>query len=332
MSQNFYDHWLELTARSQDEKKQARKVINPDDLQWVQTRQDARAALLVAPESGFRTWGTTTMVAEIPEGWQTGRHSHGEEAIYILEGTGCSVIDGQRFDWEAGACLKIPFGAMHQHFNLGSGPVSYLSAMAPDLEYVCLLLDLQQHADRGPITDLPANLADSGDHDAKGQRIIVHAKDAPATSPSQWPADYEHNSFSDTMPHQMRTGAPSPNALRKTIHLMYPPHFPGGEVEMTSIFCYAAGDYSPKHAHMEAVLYVLEGGGYSIIDDERCDWVKGGAFHVQGPQTAHQFFATEPSKLLRVHFGIRSHFFQSVARGKFPYLFLGSEEERSLDG
>ncbi len=60
--------------------------------------------------------------------------------------------------------------------------------------------------------------------------------------------------------------------------------------------------------------------------------MKGGAFHVQGPQTAHQFFATEPSKLLRVHFGIRSHFFQSVARGKFPYLFLGSEAERSLDG
>jgi hypothetical protein len=80
------------------------------------------------------------------------------------------------------------------------------------------------------------------------------------------------------------------------------------------------------------MLYVVEGRGYSIIDDERFDWQEGGAFHVQGPQTVHQFFAEEPSRLLRIHFGIRSRFFQPVARSSFPYVFLGAETERGVEG
>jgi quercetin dioxygenase-like cupin family protein len=134
------------------------------------------------------------------------------------------------------------------------------------------------------------------------------------------------------MPAVMSTAAVGVAESRKSIHLMYPPKFVGEEVEMTHIFTYGAGDRAPKHAHMEAMLYVVEGRGYSIIDDERFDWQEGGAFHVQGPQTVHQFFAEEPSRLLRIHFGIRSRFFQPVARSSFPYVFLGAETERGVEG
>ena len=39
---------------------------------FVIDRFGARAALLISPYNGFRTWGTTLMTAEIPVGWQTG--------------------------------------------------------------------------------------------------------------------------------------------------------------------------------------------------------------------------------------------------------------------
>jgi hypothetical protein len=72
---------------------------------------------------------------------------------------------------------------------------------------------------------------------------------------------------------------------------------------------------------------LIRGRGYAIVDDDRFEWEEGGAFHVSGPQTIHQYWATEEASLLRVHFGIRSKFFQPTARGHFPYLRFGAEDE-----
>ena len=47
-------------------------------------------------------------------------HAHSEELIYVLEGKGYSVVDGERHDWEAGDLLLLPIkpgGVEHQHFN-----------------------------------------------------------------------------------------------------------------------------------------------------------------------------------------------------------------------
>lgn len=62
---------------------------------------------------GFITAGNI-MVAKIPKGWRTGKHSHGEEAMYIIEGSGFSVVDGKRYDWDEGNCLFMPFGSVHR--------------------------------------------------------------------------------------------------------------------------------------------------------------------------------------------------------------------------
>ena len=52
---------------------------------------------------------------------RSGRHRHqGGLVIFILEGKGWTVIDGERHDWEAGDLLLLPMkpgGVEHQHFN-----------------------------------------------------------------------------------------------------------------------------------------------------------------------------------------------------------------------
>lgn len=51
-----------------------------------------------------------------------GMHRHqGGVVIFVLEGKGYSLVDGKRFDWEAGDLLLLPMkpgGVDHQHFNL----------------------------------------------------------------------------------------------------------------------------------------------------------------------------------------------------------------------
>ena len=74
------------------------------------------------------------MLVEIPEGWKTGKHSHGEEVMFVIEGAGATVIDGERFDWEKGSTIFMPFGAVHQHFNTGSETVRLIAANAIHLE------------------------------------------------------------------------------------------------------------------------------------------------------------------------------------------------------
>ena len=46
------------------------------------------------------------------------KHRHYYETIlFVLEGRGYSLVEGDRVEWEAGDALHIPPWAWHQHFN-----------------------------------------------------------------------------------------------------------------------------------------------------------------------------------------------------------------------
>jgi len=51
----------------------------------------------------------------------SGKHRHqGGLIIYVIEGRGYSVVDGERCDWEKGDLVLLPMrekGVEHQHFN-----------------------------------------------------------------------------------------------------------------------------------------------------------------------------------------------------------------------
>jgi quercetin dioxygenase-like cupin family protein len=51
----------------------------------------------------------------------SGKHRHqGGLVIYVIEGRGYSVVDGERCDWEKGDLVLLPMrekGVEHQHFN-----------------------------------------------------------------------------------------------------------------------------------------------------------------------------------------------------------------------
>ena len=100
--------------------------------------------------------------------------------------------------------------------------------------------------------------------------------------------------------------------------------FANQELEISGILSDDPHSHGGRHAHMEAILYILQGEGYSIMDGEKVPWKKGTCFHVQGPQTMHQHFNTSdvPSHMLRAAPGVRRNFVQPLARERFPYLWF----------
>jgi quercetin dioxygenase-like cupin family protein len=321
---NFYEEWLGLWDKDVKERANARKSINSEELEWVRTPQDYKAALLVAPETGFKTLGGVTMLAEIPPGWKTGKHRHGEEAIYIIKGSGFSIINGEKYNWEEGACITVPFGATHQHFNTGDSSVEYFSALAPHFEYFCSIAKFEHLEDCGEYNLEPEYSVNAKDHDSRGRRIVLHRKDASIGHHGE-ERGRAKDAYHESHPHQM-----SKVQHGKIIKMMggYD-DFYGDEVEITDIFIDKPRTASEKHSHMEAILYMLQGEGYSILDGEKIPWKPGTAIHVQGPQTVHQHFITSDveSQQLRTHFGIRK-FIQPMAKDVFPYLYF--EEGRPL--
>ncbi len=113
--------------------------------------------------------------------------------------------------------------------------------------------------------------------------------------------------------------------VARIIDFMVPENgFKAREVVINRFLCGTPGKRGGKHGHMEAVLYVVQGEGYSIVDGEKIPWKKGTLFQVQGPQSVHQHFNTGKveSLLLRTHFGLRASYYQPIARRTFPYLYF----------
>ncbi len=324
---NFYDGWLGFWDDEKQERAEAKKFIHEEELEWVRTKQDYRVALTCSRENGFITAGAM-MVAEIPKGWHTGKHSHGEEAIFILDGEGFTVVDGKRYDWDTGSCLFMPYGSIHQHFNSGDRGVRYLSAMGLALERFAGLARVIQYEEAGQtyVDEMEdVEKAESDIHPEYG-RIVLRQKDAAII----FRKDVVATEADKT---DLLVGAAGHHNREVELMLGDKNGFKAKEVMMTFIMCDEPGKTSGKHGHMEALIYILQGEGYSIIDGNKVEWKKGTTLHVQGPHVVHQHFNTGKveSQMLRTHYGLRWEYFQSIASRVFPSKRYKPEAISSLD-
>jgi quercetin dioxygenase-like cupin family protein len=285
--EDFYTAWLKESERIEKRRAEAPRVARGKELKWVRTRQDCKAALMIAPETGFPTGGSLLMKAEIPVGWHTGKHLHGEEAIYVERGEGFVVLDDQRYDFRRGTIFHIPYRSAHQLFNTGSESVVYLSGLAWPLEASIHMGQMEQ-------------IEDAGQNDA-----AALAKVAPEES-QYWPADGRRISM-----HQEQFELSSETKHGATYYLMgqrgKQNGFKATAVAISSIFVDLPHSKSHSHAHPEAYLYALEGSGYSEIGGKRYDWVQGDAVHVPPGMMHHQHFNPNDRdmKELRFEFGVR---------------------------
>ncbi|HXG39518.1 MAG TPA: cupin domain-containing protein [Candidatus Limnocylindrales bacterium] len=303
----FYDEWLAAGAEIETRVRISPGVARDADRPWVTTRQDARVKLLLSADLGFPTMGGVVLKAEVPPGWHTGRHVHGEEAIHVESGAGFALVGGRRFDVRPGSTLHIPYRTDHQLVNLGADPLRYVSAMCVPLERFVHLFRLDQLEECGPndpATTWPA--PEAGHSLPGGRRVIIHLDEAP-TDPGDEPsarlAAYQRQHYLVRYLTVRRNGFSAPSS-----------------VAMTHVFEEPAGYHGGRHKHLEAVLYVLRGHGFSEVDGERHPWGPGDVLHVPPSMAEHEHYnpGEEAYLLLRIQFGIRYFFEQVWPEGYTP--------------
>lgn len=97
-------------------------VVRRSDRELFQARQ-GKLLFYLCPnnhrETALQAW--RVFIQEIRT--CSGKHRHaGGLTIFVLEGHGYTIVDGERWDWKKGDLVLLPMkvgGVEHQHFNLG---------------------------------------------------------------------------------------------------------------------------------------------------------------------------------------------------------------------
>jgi hypothetical protein len=120
----FYDAFIRSRAEFEERQRNGPIVIKPSDREYQQTRQGRIMYYLNAQaykDTPLHEW--RVFVHDIKT--HSGMHRHqGGFIIYVIEGKGYSLVDGDRVDWGPGDLLLLPIkpgGVEHQHFNLEQG-------------------------------------------------------------------------------------------------------------------------------------------------------------------------------------------------------------------
>src|SRR5229473_239643 len=121
------EHYEEIIAHQKAERERSftgRVVVRGEEMPWSMSRQAlVKHYLWPSRYSGgepidvLDDWNVFVQDIRV----HSGKHRHqGGLVIYIIEGEGYSVVDGERHDWQAGDLLLLPVkkgGVEHQHFN-----------------------------------------------------------------------------------------------------------------------------------------------------------------------------------------------------------------------
>lgn len=106
-------------------------VVRPEDRDWEVSRQGRlRHYLLPSVYTNTASHDWFVFVNDVRK--HSGKHRHqGSVIIYVLEGKGYSIVNGERVDWEDGDLVLLPIrpgGVEHQHFNIEPGtPCKWLA-------------------------------------------------------------------------------------------------------------------------------------------------------------------------------------------------------------
>jgi len=133
-SDKLYLEQVRYGKEEQKRRKEGPVFVSGEDVS--RQLEGASGVYIVDPRMGFnnrthRFFTSKHLPSEAEEGqtWKTLGHRHTVEAvIHWLAGQGYSIIDGKRYDWEAGDFICVPMFAWHRHVNTGNIPALHIAS------------------------------------------------------------------------------------------------------------------------------------------------------------------------------------------------------------
>jgi gentisate 1,2-dioxygenase len=255
---------------------------------------------IISPHLGFDTHMLAAEIHHMRPGASTEMHRHSERVVHVMTGSGYSLIDGQRYEWEPGDTLHIKQGLWHQHFNTGSEPANFLVGMASRLLEHMVPHPLVYKGDSfsdvpddfqpehpfglGPQEVIPVDVEKwmSSVHKGRRQRVqALEEQSRTARTILKWnEAKIERSHHKGDWKVALADIAVGFDTRMVTMAIHQLP--PGAHTE--------------THKHEEAIVYVRTGRGFSIIEGERFEWEAGDCFHIQ-PGVWHQHWNLDPERV-----------------------------------
>lgn len=93
---------------------------------------------------------------ELSPGGRSQKHGHQNSALlFVLDGVGYDINDGERVDWEAGDVMLVPGGTVHQHFNADPDSPARVLIMKGKPLYMFAHLIFQGFVEKAPKDPVP---------------------------------------------------------------------------------------------------------------------------------------------------------------------------------
>ncbi len=295
-------YYLQLERRFrflEDWRKMRRELAKGSEVPLVDSpTRRAKLGMLVGEGSGVPTRMIDARIIELAPGQATSTHRHLHDAVlFVCDGQGTTTIDGADHHWEAWDALHTPAWSWHRHQNRDRARPARLLAIT-DAPLIAALR-LSRSEDIGdaapssePDSQKPSSTASVYErellqaHQAQGEqaaaRKITHYRDV--------------------------TLRVSPRGTRTALLVDSSLGFKTSGLSM-AIFEMAPGKSQARHRHPgEAILYIVRGRGYTVIDERRYNWQAGDAVLVHH-YAWHQHFNDDPDQPAVV---IRMHMWESV--------------------
>lgn len=287
---------------------------------WREARRElARGSEVVVKRSPTRGLGVGMLVGEgsqvpmrmidarileLAPGERSSTHRHLHDAILlVLDGHGETVIDGNPYEWDRWDALHTPSWSWHSHRNLDSERPARLLAVTDAPLLSALRLNRAEDvgmAERG-FERSPSGLSREALESSRASAYEAELAAAEAGESEREDA-VRHTRFANLTLRQ------SPRGTRTALLVDSSLGFRTSGLSM-AMFQIPPGRAQAKHRHPgEAILYIVEGRGYSVIEDQRYEWGTGDAVVVH-QYAWHQHFNSDPEAPAVV---VRLHMWESI--------------------
>ena|SRR5579859_2599627 len=132
-SENLLEWLYQLRDYQREHQRNGAWLIKGKDLPWERNRQGKMKWFLHPALDNTSIRSMLFVMQEIPPGGKSGvQKTPGGQVLYIISGRGYTLLDGERFDWEAEDVVNIPIranGVHVQHVNIDRHePVVFVQA------------------------------------------------------------------------------------------------------------------------------------------------------------------------------------------------------------
>lgn len=290
----------ELEVRKRREKTPV--VIPRESLQFEPSSyKGLDIGYVVAAHMGMEVRNIQLEIHRIRPGEHTEPYRGAEMVCHVLNGHGHSVIDDRRVDWAPHDSIHIQKGAWYQHFNGDAASPAHIlvGRPAPILEH------LAPHAivyKGDSFSDMPDDY--KPEHPFTGERVEVGYVGGQKWMSDLQMATHERNAEREKKRREARVILKSDEAvIQRSEHkgdwkVGLIDEYLGFDNRILAMYVHQMppASHTETHKHGEAIVYVLSGRGYSIVEGERFEWKAGDCIFVQ-PGIWHQHFNSDPDKV-----------------------------------